>query len=461
MRPPPRGVPSRPTAWRRISAPVSWVWSARSASAAAASLRSARSSSTHRPWERTSGRASAASRATSAAVSSTSSNRADQRTLVSWWAPDHAVARGLGEEPQARATACGGTAAGTRTSKPAASSAGPVTVISSHASSWLRYTWPRRRAPARRSRAKIRSRRASSSARGLVSLPSARASSIGSSVPSAPGPSTERNQASPLSGGSSWTTSVGWRRRPARPPVDPLGHLGPGGDRCLERRAVEAGDERLGDGGGGAGHRRRGRELELPAASQGDGVDHRAQHVEGDGPGVGAGEGGDRAGHGVGQAGDLGLVDQGRRPADVQVHGLALRLPLAAEGGHDAALRDEADGGDRDPAEPGDAGADAVAPRPPPTATSQPSASSTGIDRASAWTPPGSETPACTAQPRLGPPSASSRSASSSLPGGDRRGRRPTPRSAGGPRRLEPHLAGRVGGRDQTAARIGGRVSRS
>ena len=53
----------------------------RSASAAAASLRSARSSSTHFPRERTSGRASAARRAMSAAVSSTSSNTADQRTL--------------------------------------------------------------------------------------------------------------------------------------------------------------------------------------------------------------------------------------------------------------------------------------------------------------------------------------------------------------------------------------------
>ena len=37
--------------------------------------------------------------------------------------------------------------AGTRTSKPAAATASPVTVISSQASAWLRYTWPRRSSP--------------------------------------------------------------------------------------------------------------------------------------------------------------------------------------------------------------------------------------------------------------------------------------------------------------------------
>ena len=87
VRPAPKGVPSSPTTWRRISAPVSWSAPARSARAAAASLRSTRSSSTHLPCERTSGRASAARRATSAAVSSTSSNTADQRTSLSWLAP--------------------------------------------------------------------------------------------------------------------------------------------------------------------------------------------------------------------------------------------------------------------------------------------------------------------------------------------------------------------------------------
>ena len=84
---------SRPRPRRRISAPVSCVVVARSASAAAASFRSTRSSSTHRPRALTRGRASAASRAISAAVSSTSSNTTDQRTLLSWWAPTSGLAR--------------------------------------------------------------------------------------------------------------------------------------------------------------------------------------------------------------------------------------------------------------------------------------------------------------------------------------------------------------------------------
>ncbi len=126
------------------------VWSARSASAAAASLRSARFSSTHRPRERISGRASAARREMSAAVSSTSSNTADQWTSESWWAPTTVSADGVVNR---RRVGDGDRRdrAGTFTSKPAASSVAPVTVISSHASSCFRYTWPRRCPPARSS----------------------------------------------------------------------------------------------------------------------------------------------------------------------------------------------------------------------------------------------------------------------------------------------------------------------
>ena len=146
--PAPKGVPSRPTTWRRISAPVIWSAPARSARAAAASFRSTRSSSTHLPCERTSGRASAARRATSAAVSSTSSKTADQRTSLSWLAPT--TVSPVGSTKRRRAgVGLRRDSAGTRTSKPAASRAGPVTVMSSHASSWLRYTCPRRRPPAR------------------------------------------------------------------------------------------------------------------------------------------------------------------------------------------------------------------------------------------------------------------------------------------------------------------------
>src|SRR6187431_291498 len=99
--PPARGVPSRPSARRSMSAPVSWVVSAFAASASAAARRSALSIATHLPPDRTSGRDSLASSRISAAVSSTSSNTADQRTSASWLAPtavsfDSANSRSIG-----------------------------------------------------------------------------------------------------------------------------------------------------------------------------------------------------------------------------------------------------------------------------------------------------------------------------------------------------------------------------
>ena len=122
--------------------------------------RSTRSSSTHRPRDCTSGRASAASRATSAAVSSTSSNTTDQRTLLSWWAPTTESPAGSANRRSAGRRPCGATAPAParRSRRPPAS--GRVTVMSSHASSWLRATWPRRSAPARSSAGSIRSSRA-------------------------------------------------------------------------------------------------------------------------------------------------------------------------------------------------------------------------------------------------------------------------------------------------------------
>ncbi len=119
-----------------MSAPESCVVVLRSASAAAAAWRSALSSATHLPPERMSGRASLARRAMSAAVSSTSSNTADQRTSASWLAPTtvsdaSANTRNIGVARRVESS-------GTRTSKPASARRGPVTVMSSHASSWLR-----------------------------------------------------------------------------------------------------------------------------------------------------------------------------------------------------------------------------------------------------------------------------------------------------------------------------------
>ena len=189
-----RAMPSRPTACRRISAPVSCVVVARSASAAAASFRSTLSSSTQRPCDCTSGRASAARRATSSAVSSTSSNTADHCTLLSWRAPTIVSPEG---STNRRNPGFGlrRDSDGTRTSKPAASNDSPVRVMRSHASSVLRYTCPRRSAPARCNSGRSRSRRASSSATGRVDFVADSATSTSTRARSGPGPSTDRNHA--------------------------------------------------------------------------------------------------------------------------------------------------------------------------------------------------------------------------------------------------------------------------
>jgi hypothetical protein len=178
---------------------------ARSARAAAASVRSTLSISTQRPREWMRGRASAASRRMSSAVSSTSSKTADQRTSASWWAPTTDASTGSAVRRSA-GLGLRRERAGTRMSKPAAYSDGPVTPMSSKASSWLRTTSPRRWPPGRLSTGRSRSRRTVSSARWRFDRPSTRATSRGTMRPSWPGPSTERNQAPPLSGGSSWTT---------------------------------------------------------------------------------------------------------------------------------------------------------------------------------------------------------------------------------------------------------------
>ena len=67
-----------------------------------------------------------------------------------------------------------------------------------------------------------------------------------------------------------------------RPPVDPLGDLGPGRDGGFERAAVEARDDRFGHRGGGADHRGRCRELQHPCCLADDRVHHRALHGERD-----------------------------------------------------------------------------------------------------------------------------------------------------------------------------------
>ena len=133
LTPPVTPAPSRPSAWRSISAPVSSVVSARSANAAAASARSAWLRATQRPRDCTSGFACIASLWISPAVSSTSPKTALQLTAVSCCAPTTLSASSAVSLNWA--TWRRRDKAGTRTSKPADSRAGPVLDIKSQASS--------------------------------------------------------------------------------------------------------------------------------------------------------------------------------------------------------------------------------------------------------------------------------------------------------------------------------------
>ena len=71
---------------------------------------------------------------------------------------------------------------GTRTSNPTAARVGPDAVMNSHASSWLRATWPRRRVADRSSAGKSRPRRAHSAATGRPPRSVRSAASTGTSV---------------------------------------------------------------------------------------------------------------------------------------------------------------------------------------------------------------------------------------------------------------------------------------
>ena len=267
-KPPARGDSSSPMARRSTSAPVSSVVLARSASAAAASARSTRSSSTQRPWERISGRASVASSAISAALSSTSSNTADQVTWASWWAPTTESSAAMVSR-RSEGVGFFFDSAGTRTSNPAAAARGPVELMSSQASSWLSTTWPRRASPGRFSTGMMRSSRVSSSARCRLGRPSTNATSRGTSWPSALGPETDRNHALSPSGGSSWTTrreSVGVvsgeDQRSRRLATSVPGRAGTSNaDPSNRVSTVSAIDTASSGAGGGAGR------LSLPAAS--------------------------------------------------------------------------------------------------------------------------------------------------------------------------------------------------
>ena len=241
-----------------------------------------------------------------------------------------------------------------------------------------------------------------------------------------------------MSGGSSWTTSVGRGRAGDRlgPPVEPLGHLGAGGDGRRERRAVEAGDERprptsaaVRVTGGGAG------QLELPAGLAGDGVDHGAEHLEGDGRGRRRGRARrpGRAWRRPARSSSASST-QGRRPAHVEVHGACRRRAAWCRqaSGTTRALGHEAHGGDGHPAQPARRWRRRrSSPRPPPTAT-QPAERLLDGDRQGRGPErrSGRATSACTAPAERRAADGLEAVGQLVVVGGRRRrGRRPTPRS--------------------------------
>ena len=179
-----------------------------------------------------------------------------------------------------------GDSSGIRTSNPAAASRGPVIAISSHASSWLRITWPRRVPPGRRSAGNIRSRRVISSSRSRRLEPALTiACSIGTKAPFSPEANTARFQASPRSGGSSRTISAACSRVTDRAQSSARSTSSPGDtQRSVERAPVESREKRFGDVGGGADARWRRRHLDPAGTVPADRVDHAGQRGASRGP---------------------------------------------------------------------------------------------------------------------------------------------------------------------------------
>ncbi len=296
-----------------------------------------------------------------------------------------------------------------------------MTVISSQASVWLRYTWPRRSAPGRRSAGSSRSRRVRSSASGVVARLSVSACSIGRSPPSAPGPSTERNHAPPLSGGSSCTTrrvlragpTTGRAQRSRR--FDTSAPAATGASkpepsrRVMKASATAAGVCELGGGAGSSSFPAASRTMASTTAPRTSRVVARASPgaVCTTAPGIAA----------VSSSSSLGSTRAGaQRTARSRLLPVGRLVPRRVGTTEPRATRRTASTATRPnhvtlaptPARP----------RPPPTATSQPSDSSTGIDSAAARWPSGSTRSGWRLQPSFGPPMASRRSASWPLSAG-------------------------------------------
>ena len=126
---------------------------------------------------------------------------------------------------------------GTRTSNPTAASVGPMTVMNSHASSWLSATCPRRRTPDRLRAGNRRSRRAHSPATCRPPRSARSAASIGTRSPLADGALTVTSHTPPGPGAIELHDEPRPRRRRdgARPLVERPRHVGRERGRGLER----------------------------------------------------------------------------------------------------------------------------------------------------------------------------------------------------------------------------------
>ena len=266
-------------------------------------------------------------------------------------------------------------------------------VIRSHASSWLRATWPRRCVADRLSAGESRPSRIHSAATGRPSRSVRSAASTGIGAPLPDGACTDSSHTPPASGASSWTIRRG---RDAdvtvRVQLVSIRETSPArADGRRERRAVHAGDDGVAHVPGRAHRRGRRRELQALDALGGDRLD----------------DGGDDRGH------DRPGRCRGRRPPPWPASPRRARRSSGCPSAPAASARRRWSCGsaDRDsirsvgtidPAAARRTPSRATRPSqstpaptpsspwPPPTATSQPRASLAGIASASAFCPPGS-----------------------------------------------------------------------
>jgi hypothetical protein len=269
----------------------------------------------------------------SAAVSSTSSNRADQRTCASWLAPTTDGSRGLGVEAQR-----GGRLAARQRRDPDLEAGGhELRPGDGHQLPGLvgaEVDLP----PAQATGSEQDGEQALQPGQllGQVLLGAAVDQGDLDRHQVGVGVRAEHGQEPGVAavGGLELHHQLGpWRgRHRRRPPLEAADDLGAGAGRGIERGAVEPGEHGLGRIDGGADLRGRRGVLDPAGGVGGDGVDHRAEHGDGDVAGVGAVEHGHGPGHGAPHLVDADLVGEGRDPLHHVLCGGAGLVALARPG---------------------------------------------------------------------------------------------------------------------------------